>query len=255
MRRDGRQNSGMDNTLLITMTQQMALRRQMDVAANNIANMSTAGFKAETLLFEPDTARPARADERPRDIKFVRDWTVLRDMGQGQLQRTGDAFDLAMDGDGFFTVEGPEGPLYTRDGQFSLNPTGELVTRDGRRVLSQAGGPIQIAQGGDPPVIGEDGTIRQGQTVVGQIAAVSFARPGALEKIGDNLWAPRDQAPGPLIEGRIRQGMVEGSNVVAVRELTRIMEISRAYDSATRLQRQAEELRGRAIERLGRANG
>jgi flagellar basal-body rod protein FlgF len=244
----------MDNTLYVSLTQQMALRRQMDVAANNIANMSTAGFKAESLLTEPERARPARAEERPRDISFVRDWTVLRDFSQGPLQNTGDPFDLAIQGDGFFTVEGPDGPLYTRDGQFTLSPTGEMITREGRRVLSDGGAPIQIAPGGAPPAVGEDGAIRQGANVVGRLGVVAFARPGALEKIGENLWAPRDEPPGPLVDGRVRQGMVEGSNVVAVRELTRIMDISRAYDSATRLQRQAEELRGRAIERLGRVS-
>jgi flagellar basal-body rod protein FlgF len=242
----------MDNTLFISLTQQMTLRRQMDVAANNIANMSTAGFKAESLLTEPERARPARADEKPRDISFVRDWTVLRDFSQGPLQRTSDPFDLAIQGEGFFTVQGPDGPAYTRDGQFTLSPTGELVTREGRRVLSAGGDPIQIQQGGATPVIAEDGSIRQGGNVVGQLGVVAFARPGALEKIGENLWAPRDEPPGPLIDGRVQQGMVEGSNVVAVRELTRIMEISRAYESATRLQRQAEDLRGRSIERLGR---
>lgn len=239
---------------MISLTHQLALRRQMDVTANNLANMSTAGFKSETVLFEPVQRRPAAAAEQPTRISFVRDWTVLRDFRNGALTTTNNPLDVALRDEGFFTVQGPDGPLFTRDGQFGIGPQGELVTREGRAVLDDAGAPIAIAPDGEPPMINEAGEIFQNDARVARIGVVRFEQPGALEKIGENLWRQAEEAPVPAENVRFAQGHVENSNVVAVVELTRMMEISRAYESATRLQRQADDMRQRSIERLARVS-
>lgn len=239
---------------MISLTHQLALRRQMDVTANNLANMSTAGFKTETVLFEPVQRRPAAAAEQPTKISFVRDWTVLRDFRNGSLTTTNNPLDVALRDEGFFVVQGPQGPLYTRDGQFGIGPQGELVTRDGRAVLDDAGAPITIQTDGEPPRINESGEIFQNDTLVGRIGVVRFERPGALDKIGENLWAQTDEAPTPAPAVRFAQGQIENSNVVPVVELTRMMEIARAYESATRLQRQADDMRQRSLERLARVS-
>lgn len=242
----------MDNTLLVTVSAQNALRRQMEVAANNMANVNTTGFKAEAVLFEPFERRPAQTRERPRDIAFVRDASIARDFRPGSLQQTGNPFDLALTGPGFFTVQTAEGPAYTRDGRFQPDATGNLVTRDGRNALDAAGQPLRIDPAGGDVRIDSQGRVTQNGREVGALAIVTFARPGALERIGDNLARAGDQAPEPAVAPGIVQGALEGSNVVAITELTRMLDIARAYDSASRLQRQAEDLRGRALDRLAR---
>ncbi|MEN9856236.1 MAG: hypothetical protein RLZZ157_1362 [Pseudomonadota bacterium] len=242
----------MDNMLLVSLSAQNALRRQMDVAANNMANVSTAGYKAEAVLFEPVVRRPASINERPKTVEFVRDYTIARDFRPGALQRTDNPLDFALTGDGYFGVQTPEGIAYTRDGQFQVDAQGTLVTHDGKPVLDDAGAPISLDLTAGEPLVGRDGAITQGGQPVARLGLTSFLKPGALDKIGDNLWKPTNEVGTPSTETQVVQGMIEGSNVVAITELTRIMEISRAFESAARLQKQTEDLRGRAIERLAR---
>lgn len=242
----------MDNTLLITLSAQNALRRQMDVAANNMANMNTAGFKSEAVLFEPVIRRPASITERPKTVEFVRDYTIARDLRPGALQRTDNPLDFALTGDGFFTIGTAQGPAFTRDGRFQLDTQGRLITRDGQPVLDNAGQPITLDLAAGEPLMGKDGTLTQNGVPVATLGIAAFQRPGALDKVGDNLLRATLEQPAAAQNVEIVQGMVEGSNVVAVTELTRIMEITRAFESATRLQKQAEDLRSRSIERLAR---
>lgn len=241
----------MDNSLMLGLQTQRVLQRRMDVTANNLANVNTAGFKADALVLEEADGTNAHADADPRDIRFVRDVTLMRDMRQGPIAMTGNSLDVAIEGDGFFMVEGPDGPLFTRDGAFSLTGDGRLVTSDGRNVLSSGGAPIVLDPQGESPVIGRDGAIRVAGVEAGRIGVASFAAPGALLKVGDNLWDAQGQAQGAF-DGVVLQGAIEGSNVRPVVELTRLIEISRAYTSAAKLVSGADELRQRAIERLGR---
>jgi flagellar basal-body rod protein FlgF len=241
----------MDNALLLGLQTQRVLQRRMDVAANNLANVATAGFKADALVMEEANRTNAHADADPRDIRFVRDVTLMRDMRQGPIAMTGNPLDVAIEGDGFFMVEGPSGPLFTRDGAFTLTGDGRLVTGDGRAVLNSGGTPIVFDAQGESPVIGRDGVIRVAGVEAGQIGVASFAAPGALSKVGDNLWDAQGQAQGEF-EGIVVQGAIEGSNVRPVIELTRLIEISRAYQSAAKIVSGADELRKSAIERLGR---
>jgi flagellar basal-body rod protein FlgF len=241
----------MDNSLLLGLQTQRVLQRRMDVTANNLANVTTAGFKADALVFDEAADTDAHADADPREIRFVRDVTVMRDMRQGPIAMTGNALDVAIEGDGFFMVEGPNGPLFTRDGAFTLTGDGRLVTGDGRAVLNSGGAPIVFDPQGEAPVIGRDGAIRVAGVEAGRIGVASFAAPGALSKVGDNLWDAQGQAQG-VFDGIVLQGALEGSNVRPVVELTRLIEISRAYQSAARIVAGADELRKSAIERLGR---
>lgn len=242
----------MDNAIYVGLTRQIGLRRALDVVANNMANLSTAGFKTDALLFETEPGRPAVSQIAPRDIKFVDGWAMARDMSTGPLERTGGELDVALGGPGFFTVQGPDGPLYTRAGRFALSPTGEIVTVNGQTVLSDAGAPLVVNPTGGPLSIAGDGTVSQGEAAIGRLGVAEFANPQALEKVGDNLFSPAGQAPTPATAARVAQGMVEGSNVKPVFELTRLIEIQRAYESVSRMIRSEEELRNKAIERLGR---
>src|SRR5690606_16289900 len=180
----------MDNALLLGLQSQRVLQRRMDVAANNLANVATAGFKADALILEEAPATRAHAEEDPRQIRFVRDIGIMHGMEQGPIATTGNPLDLAIEGEGFFTVEGPAGrPLYTRDGAFSLAGDGRLVTSDGRAVLDSGGAPIVLDPQGESPSIGRDGVIRVAGVEVGRIGAASVAAPGALATVGDHLWA------------------------------------------------------------------
>jgi flagellar basal-body rod protein FlgF len=242
----------MDNALMLGLQTQRVLQRRMDVAANNLANVATTGFKADTLILEEADRTSAHAEEDPRQIRFVRDIGIMHGMAQGPIAMTGNSLDVAIEGEGFFMIEGANGETqYTRDGAFSLAGDGRLVTTDGHAVLNSGGAPIVLDPQGDTPSIGRDGVIRVAGVEAGRIGVASFAAPGALSKVGDNLWDAQGQAPGEF-EGVVLQGALEGSNVRPVVELTRLIEISRAYQSAAKIVSGADDLRQRAIERLGR---
>ncbi len=230
---------------------QRVMQRRMDVAANNLANVATTGFKADGLLLEEADPTNAHAEDNPREIRFVRDIGIMHSMDQGPIEMTSNPLDVALEGDGFIMIEGPNGPLYTRDGAFTLTGEGRLVTSDGRAVLSSGGAPIVLDPQGETPSIGRDGAIRVAGVEAGRIGTASFAAPGALSKVGDNLWDAQGQAPREF-EGVVLQGALEGSNVRPVVELTRLIEISRAYQSAAKIVSGTDELRQRAIQQLGR---
>jgi flagellar basal-body rod protein FlgF len=244
----------MDNALMLGLQTQRVLQRRLDVAANNLANINTAGFKADELLTEEADDTGASADENPTDIRFVRDIGIARDMSQGAVAATGNPLDVAITGNGFFMVQGPNGQtLYTRDGAFQLSNSGQLVTRDGRPVLSSGGAPITIdTDTGETPEIGRDGAITVAGNQVGQLGVAMFAAPGALSKVGDNLWDAHGQASQPF-DGVVIQGALEGSNVRPVIEITQLIQISRAYESAAQFVANADQLRQRAIQTLGQA--
>lgn len=240
---------------MIALTSQRLLRDRMDVVANNMANVSTAGFKAEVPLAREVARKPAEALDRPQDVRFVEGWALQRDMRAGPVQQTGNALDLAIEGEGFFAVQTRAGPAYTRDGRFSLTAEGLVVDREGRPLLDDTGAEIALNPALGPPAISAQGLIRQNGAEVARVGVSTFPTPGALEKIGDNLWQPTDETAVQAETATVRQGAVEGSNVNAVLEMTRMLEIARAYESATRIVRNTDELRSRAIDRLGRANG
>jgi flagellar basal-body rod protein FlgF len=242
----------MDNAMMIGLQTQLVLQRRMDIAANNLANAATSGFKADALVLEEADDTDASAQAAPTDIRFVRDVTLMRDMRQGAIAMTGNPLDAAIEGDGFFMVEGPSGPLYTRDGAFQLSGDGRLTTGDGRAVLNSGGSPIVFDPQGESPSIGRNGAISVAGVEVGRLGLARFEAPGALEKVGENLWDAKGQSATGF-EGVVVQGALEGSNVRPVLELTKLIEISRAYESAARIVSGADELRQRAIERLGKA--
>jgi flagellar basal-body rod protein FlgF len=242
-----------DNTMMLAMQSQRVLQRRLETSANNLANVDTTGFKADSLVLRKFDEDPARSTERPNDIRFVQDITVVRDFSPGAIRQTGAPFDLAIQGEGFFVVEGANRqPMLTRDGAFQLTADGTLVTRDGLPLLNADNQPIVLDPQGERPAIDGQGVIRVLGQEVGRLQLAQFDQPGLLAKAGDNLWEARGQQAQPF-EGTVTQGALEGSNVRAVVELTRIMEISRAYESAARIVRSADDLRKSAIERIGRA--
>ena len=243
----------MDNALYVGLSRQILLRREMDIVANNIANMDTTGFKVESLLQKTDPAEPAVTLGGPRPVKFVTADGVARDFSQGTLGMTGAPLDLAVEGQGFFQVQSADGPRFTRDGRFTTDPTGRLVTQLGASVLDASGGEIIIDGQKGHVDIGADGTMTQGVEQVGKIGVYAFANPGSLEKVGDNLYRNSSNLQAQAAtEARVRQGMLEGSNVKSILEITRMVEVSRAYEQTAKMMDSEADLSRRAIERLGR---
>lgn len=236
---------------MVGLSAQQVLQKRMDTTANNLANMTTAGFKVEHVVTRDLSEKPASALEKPTEVSFADAWMLQRDFSTGPIESTGNVLDFAIEGDGFFAVQTPAGEAFTRDGRFSLNDKGEVVTRAGAVVLGE-GGPIQINANGGPLSASKDGSISQDGQVVGKLRVSEFKTPAALEKIGDNMWRATDEQPTTMTNPRLAAGSVEGSNVNAVKELTDMIEISRAYASVAKMIQQSDDLRGSSIEKLAR---
>lgn len=244
----------MENAPLISLSRQIALRKQMDVVANNLANMNTIGFKAEKVLFE-DYVMPVASDQTfpigNRDVHYTQDWATMHDLKPGAYKQTGDTFDLALDGPGFLTVQTANGLAYTRNGALHLDPSGTLVTVDGDPVMTGVG-PITFAPNETDIRIGENGAILSSAGNKGQLAIAEFNNPQTLTHLGSSLYQATAADPGQTAtETRVHQGMVEQSNVSGVGETAEMIRINRAYQLVSQIIQRQDELRRTAIRRLG----
>lgn len=244
----------MENAAYIGLSRQMTLRRELDIAANNIANADTTGFKVEQLLLGTEVGNRARNDAVRPGVSFVLDKGVGRDFSQGSLQQTGRDLDFAIDGEGvFFKVQDGATEAYTRDGAFTISPEGELVTKAGLPVLGD-GGPIVIDPAQGPITVADDGNISQNGIAIGQLGLARFDNLAVLSKEGDGLYRNASNAtPIDAAGAQVRQGMLEGSNVNPLVEITQLIEISRAYERATKMIENVTELSRRSVERLGKS--
>ena len=246
----------MQNAVLVGLSRQVALSRELDVVANNIANVTTTGYKADGSLFEEFLASSARSGSGGR-ISFVRDRGIWHDMSQGPVERTGNPLDVAIDGRGFLAVQTPRGERYTRNGALQINASGQLVTSEGDVVLGTSG-PITFQPGDRQVSISKDGTIsvREGSNAQtesqrGQLRVVSFDQPGRLQKDGTGVFtAPAGVTPQADKLSRVMQGSIEKSNVRSVIEMTRMIEVTRSYTHIANILSQQGDLRRTAIEKL-----
>lgn len=243
----------MDNASLIGLSRQTALRRQMDVIANNLANLQTNGFRAEDVVFAEHQSGPAEISAArfgDRKLSYVIDRATLHDFAPGPLESTGNPLDLAIEGDGWFVVETPEGERYTRNGAFQLNAEGGLVTADGHAVQGEAG-PIVFDPEETEISIAGDGTISTNLGQQGQLRLAAFGDNDALLAEGASLFSS-DAPPLDAEDARIAQGALEGSNVEPIGEIARMIEVQRSYTSLAGMMERSDELRRQAISTLGR---
>lgn len=230
----------------------MALQRQMDVLANNMANINTTGFKAETILFE-EYVMPVANDSAFADsdqmVSYTQDWATMHDFQSGAITPTGGEFDLALDGKGFLVVQTPDGEeRWTRNGALHLDSTGLLVTADGHPVMSEVG-ELRFASDDTDIIFAADGSIQTAAGSKGRLRIVEFDDAQQLARLGRDLF--EGGAPNPAAETLIVQGALERSNVSGVAEMANLIRVSRAYQSLASIMQQQDELRQSAIKRLG----
>jgi len=221
----------MENSLIVALARQSVLARQMDAISNNLANLNTAGFKSESMVFKEQIE--SAGDNQV--ISLVHDVTYFRDTTAGPMTNTDNPLDLAIRGEGFFAVETDDGQRYTRHGVFQLDRQGRVVTSDGHPLLGAGGAPITVPPNTSNIIVARDGTVSADAQKIGRIELFSFENPAALSKIGNSLYEAKGQAPQATRDSDIAQGMVEGSNVNGVVEMTRMIDTVRSYQSAGKL--------------------
>lgn len=216
----------------------------LDVTANNVANASTAAFQGSRVSFHE-----ALAKARSPDLALVGNQTGSIDHANGPITETGNPLDLALDGDGYLAVDGPQGVRYTRAGALHLDPEGRIVNADNLPVRGVGGGPLVVPAGSAQLTVGQDGTISTEAGPVGQLALARFG-PGALSRDGGTLLSARG-APIAGPPPRVLQGMLEGSNVNVVRGVVELVQVSRTYESLMRVIEGFKAIESRAARDLG----
>lgn len=215
----------MENTGYTTLTRQSGLMREMRIVANNIANSATSGYRQEGLVF----SEYVKAVDGGSSLSMGQGNVRNTSFQQGALTQTGGTFDFAIEGEGFFLVETPAGERLTRSGVFSPNADGDLVTFDGYRVLDAGGAPVFIPPGAEDVAVSADGTISSEGNPVGQIGVVQPLNAREMVR-EDGVMFRADDGYEPAENGRVLQRFVENSNVNAVLQITRMIEVQRAYE-------------------------
>lgn len=239
----------MENSIYVALSRQMAVQRQLDVVSNNIANMNTAGYKNQRMLFTEFLEKPGLHEK----VSFVQDRAVVRDLQTGPMTQTGNPLDLALTGQGYFTVDTANGPRYTRAGNFRLNDQRQIVDGGGLPVLGDNGQPLAIPPNTTDIKVSGDGTVSTELGQVGKLNVVTFKNEQFMTEVGAGLYVT-DEEPQPApAETKVAQGLLEQSNVKPVVEMTQMIEIQRQYASAQRLVDSEHERIRSMIQRLGRS--
>ena len=242
----------MENALLIGLSRQVALGRELDVIANNMANVTTNGFKARSSRFREYLMPVASAETFPaadRRLSYVIDAGTPLDIRSGAIEHTGNPLDVAIKGDAFLAVQTPAGERYTRNGSLEINPQGQLVTSDGHAVLGD-NGPITFTPQEGGFSIAPDGTISSDQGQRGRIRLVSFENPQLLRNEGTNLFSSPNVGQAAGATSRLEPRAIERSNVKPVIEMSRLIEVNRSYTNVATMVGRMDELRRTAISRL-----
>jgi flagellar basal-body rod protein FlgF len=241
----------MQGANLVLTSYQDGLARAMDVVANNIANSTTTGFKRQEIAFDSLISRPARDEE----FIFAVDRGSYRDIQPGPLLMTGNTFDLAIQGAGYFQIQTKAGTRYTRAGSFQVNQDGEIVTAAGDKLLGDGDQPVAIPSDATDISISGDGMINALQAgarvELGRLKMVKFAREQALQFTGNSQYTS-DETPEPDTSSRLVQGMLEQSNVQSVTEITHMINIMRNYQVAVHLLDLDNQRMSSAITRLAK---
>lgn len=244
----------MDTTISIALSHQVAKRRQLDVIANNIANMSTTGFKRERIMFA-QVLKEAKGNlpKSLRQITYVQDFGISRNMENGRLEHTGNMFDIALTGDAMFQVQRENGDMaYTRNGHLVISNDYTLITSTGQEIMDDTGRAIKLPPNATDIKISEDGTISSPSVgLIAKLNVSTFVDTSKLKKIGDNMFIANSPAI-PATDYTIVQGAIETSNVNPIMEITRMIQVSRSYIQTSKLMENFQEAKSKAINTLAK---
>jgi len=224
----------------------------LDLLANNIANASTGGYKADREFYSLYAAADADADNGTTMPVIQKQYT---DLSQGMLQQTGNSLDVALTGAGFFAVQGPSGPLYTRNGNFRLASDGKLISAEGYPVRGTAGAAITLP-GTQPIEISSDGTVTQGGKVIDQLQIADFTSGAGLAKQGNNYFRAADPAGQVVIPKgtSVEQGKLEASNSGTAESAVRLISIMRQFEMLQKAAALGTDMDKQAIEQVARVS-
>jgi flagellar basal-body rod protein FlgF len=228
-----------------------ARMESLDMLANNVANASTGGYKADREFYSLYVAPEAQESEPVSTMPVIeRPWL---DLSQGLVRPTGNTLDVALTGRGFFSVQGPNGPLYTRNGSFRLAADGTLTTSEGYAVRGTGGAPLALP-GSGPIEIARDGTVTQGGTVIGQLDIADFTSTAGLSKQGRSYFRVNDPAlkaaapSGTVVE----QGKLEESNSGTAESAVRLVSIMRQFEMMQKAVLISSDMSRQAIEQVAK---
>ncbi|WP_422376501.1 flagellar basal-body rod protein FlgF [Roseibium sp.] len=240
----------MQSALYVALSAQVALSNRLETVARNVANMNTAGYRADEVKFA-ELISKAGQDQ----VSFATGGEIYISRQSGSLNKTDNPLDLAVEGEAWFAIRSPNGALsYTRDGRLQIADDGTLRTLTGQQILGTGGQPISLDPEGGPPLITQSGEVSQSDVgVIGQIGLFLIPNNATLTRTENSAVIP-DQPVIPVqtydLHG-IRQGYVEGANINPVREMTKMIMISRAFESATKMIDTSNESQEKAIRELG----
>ncbi len=241
----------MDNTINIAVSRLAAQQRAIDVVAGNLANASTPGYRAERMVFadwlvaQPNHAEPPGG----RMVAFTQTRATYRDRAEGTLTQTGNPLDLALSGEGWFTVQTAAGTRLTRAGRFTLQQDGTVTDGAGDPLLDVNARPLQLSAADTELTVKADGTLRSQNGVIGQIAVVAPTDPNRITAEGGRLFRA-DVPTAPVARPKIVQGTVEDSNVQPIAEITRMISTERDFQFVSQMVEAEGQRRQSAIDKI-----
>ena len=250
----------MDNTTYIALSRQQALWNQLEVVANNLANVNTTGFKGSDTLFSQFIEKSRSDDRTFKDkVAFTHDFGLIRNLAQGTFNYTGNTFDLSLQGEGYFVVQKPANgsapaqELYTRSGSFTINGDSQLTTQSGQLVMGTDGQPITINSNNGDIVVQGDGSIktRDGRAI-GKLRVVRFEVERDLKAVDGTAFRSEDQQPIDMLQPKVAQGVLEDSNVNSITEMTRLINVNRAYADIAKLVEEEHQRKRQAADTFTR---
>ena len=232
----------------VALSAQVALAKRLDSVANNVANSSTPGYRADEISFE---ARVSQYTMDPTAFTSTGETHLSR--SNGGLVKTDNPLDVAVQGEAWLGFQGPNGAVYTRDGRMKMLETGELVTVNGYQVLDAGGAPLVLNPNAGPPNVSRDGMISQDGQQIGAIGMFIIPQEAKLHRFEGSGVVP-DRAVEPVAEfttNGIAQGFIEQSNVNAVMEMTNLIAVTRAFENLAAAVESSESTLQNAIRTLG----
>lgn len=243
---------------IVLLSDQIALRRKLDIIANNIANSTTTGFKREGVEFNTLVANGSTSRAGSQPISFVYDRATYRDVTPGTTRMTGNALDLAIQGQGYFQIQTPQGTQFTRNGSFQTDNQGQIVNSQGMPLLSDGGQPIVLPADARDLTVSGDGFITaqvgtgSTRSQLGKVGLVKFDNDQAVKPVGNSLLSTT-QTPQPVTGNILVQGALEDSNVSPVLEITDMIQVQRAYEMAANMINMDNARLNTAIDKLSSA--